>query len=65
MENLELTYAKNMVNKINKERRRSLNAIPTRQEPASRCPGGPQTKTGQVARQSTGRLLTRMILKKK
>jgi hypothetical protein len=31
------------------------------QEPAARSPGGPQTKTGQVTRQSTDRPTTKMI----
>jgi flagellar hook-basal body complex protein FliE len=41
---------KNMINKINKERRSSMNATPhmtQQQEPVARSPGGPQTKTGQ------------------
>jgi hypothetical protein len=38
----------NMINKINKERRRSTNPHMTQQqEPMARSPGGPQTKTGQ------------------
>jgi hypothetical protein len=38
-----------MIIKINKERRRSMNATPMtqQQEPMARSPGGPQTKTGQ------------------
>jgi hypothetical protein len=35
----------NMINKIIKEKRRSMNAAPT--DPATRSPGGPQTKTGK------------------
>jgi hypothetical protein len=35
------------------------------QEPVARNQGGPQTKTGQGARQSTDRLITIMIHEKK
>jgi hypothetical protein len=52
-----------MINKINKERRGSMNANPTR--PVARSPGGPQTKTGQDTRQSMGRLTTKIIHKNK
>jgi hypothetical protein len=31
------------------------------QEPVARSPGGPQTKTGHGTRQSTDRLITKMI----
>jgi hypothetical protein len=52
-----------MTNKINKERRSSTNATP--QEPAARSPEGPQTKTGHSTRQSTDRIITSIIIKKK
>jgi hypothetical protein len=57
-----------MLNKINKERRRSMNAIPTRsrkKKPVARSPGGSQTKTGQGKRQSMSRLITKILHQKK
>jgi hypothetical protein len=53
-----------MVNKINNERRRSMNATPTRPSKkgqAVRSPGGPQS--GQVERQSTDRTITQQNVK--
>jgi hypothetical protein len=43
---------KNMINKINKERRRSMNATPMtqQQEPMARSPGGPQTEVKRRSR---------------
>jgi hypothetical protein len=35
------------------------------QEPTARSPGGPQTKTGHSTRQSTDRIITSIIIKKK
>jgi hypothetical protein len=57
-----------MINMINKERRRSMNATPYKnqqQELEARSPGGPQTVTGQGKRQSMCRLITKIIHKKK
>jgi hypothetical protein len=52
-----------MLNKINKEMRRSMNATP--HDPAvARSPGGPKTKTGQGTRQSMVRLITKIMHKK-
>jgi hypothetical protein len=47
-----------MINKINKEGRRSMNATPNR--PSKRSPGGRKTKTGQGTRQSTDRFITKL-----
>jgi hypothetical protein len=53
-----------MINNINKERRRSMNATPhttQQQDPVARSPGGLQTKTGQGTGQSPDSLITKMI----
>jgi hypothetical protein len=57
-----------MINKINKERRHSMNAAPPDQvtRACDKKPrGGPKTKTGKGTRQSTGRLTTKIIHKNK
>jgi hypothetical protein len=53
-----------MTNKFSKERRHSINATPTiqQEEPVARSPGGPQTKTGQGARQSTENCIVKLIV---
>jgi hypothetical protein len=55
-----------MINKISKERWRSMNATPTKQqqEPATRSPGGPQTKTGQGTREIMDRLITKSYIRR-
>jgi hypothetical protein len=53
-----------MIKKIDKERRRSMNATPTstqQQATEAMSLGGLQTKTGQGTRQSTGRQITKMM----
>jgi hypothetical protein len=59
-----LQLIKNMINKINKERRRTMNTNPIQQqqESAARSPGGPKTKKRHGARVSTERFITKMIL---
>jgi hypothetical protein len=50
---------RNMISKINEERRRSMNPHTTQQqEQLVRSPGEPQTKTVKGTRQSTDRLIT-------
>jgi hypothetical protein len=55
-----------MINKINMERLIERNPHSTQQqEPVAKSPRGSETKTGQGERQSTDRLNTKMIHKKK
>jgi hypothetical protein len=54
-----------MINKINKERLRSMKATPKQQEPVARSQEGPKTKTEQDTRQSMDRLINKIIHKKK
>jgi hypothetical protein len=54
-----------MINKVNKERWRSINATPTLPSNKNQWQGAQadpkQKKTGQGCRQSTDRLITKMI----
>jgi hypothetical protein len=55
-------YILNMINKIDNERRRSMNAAPTRPSNKRQRQGAqedPKEKTGQGIRQSTGRQTTK------
>jgi hypothetical protein len=57
-----------MINKIKKTKAalNDRNPLSTQQqEPAAKCPGGSQTKTGHAARRSTNRSITNYKMKHK
>jgi hypothetical protein len=56
-------FEQNSINKINKERRRSINSTPTRPSNKNQLQGA-QESPRQGARQSTDRLITEMIIRR-